>query len=135
MKRAAVGVLMIAAALLSGVTGATGCLVTPVMQFGEGKTARQSQQDIVAEHVAPSSFERSHEFDGKIRTVRIRVWADDAYRAQNLRWQQTFEAELEHANEVLGGMFGVRLVAELRSWSRAAPDATLEDSLRALAEL
>jgi hypothetical protein len=29
----------------------------------------------------------------------------------------------------------VQLVAELRSWSRAAPDATLEDSLQALAEL
>jgi predicted Zn-dependent protease len=62
------------------------------------------------------------------------VWADDAYRAQNLHWQQIFEDQIEHANEVLGGMFGVRLVAELRSWSRAAPDATLEDSLTALAE-
>ncbi|HMG21802.1 MAG TPA: matrixin family metalloprotease, partial [Kofleriaceae bacterium] len=86
-------------------------------------------------HVAPSSYERAHDWDGRISTVRIRVWADDAYRAQNIHWQQTFEDQLEHANEVLGGMFGVRLVAELRSWSRAAPDATLEDSLGALAEL
>jgi hypothetical protein len=111
------------------------CLITPVMHFGEGKSARESQHEIAAEHVAPSSFERSHDWDGRTSNVRIRVWADDAYRAQNLHWQQTFEDSIEHANEVLGGMFGVQLVAEFRSWSRAAPDATLEDSLRALTEL
>jgi hypothetical protein len=105
------------------------------MTFGEGKSASQSQHDLAAEHVAPSSFERSHDWDGRISRVRIRAWADDAYRAQNLHWQQTFEDSLEHANEVLGGMFGVQLVAEFRSWSRAAPGATLEDSLQALAEL
>jgi hypothetical protein len=114
---------------------ASACLITPVMHFGEGKSARESQHDVVAEHVAPASFERAHDWDGNISSVRIRVWADDAYRAQNLHWRQTIEDQLEHANEVLGGMFGVKLVAELRSWSHAAPDATLDDSLQALAEL
>jgi hypothetical protein len=112
-----------------------GCLISPVMQFGEGKSARESQHDLVTAHVAPNSFERAHDWDGKISTARIRVWADDSYRAQNIHWQQTFEDELEHANDVLSGLFGVRLVAELRSWSRAAPEATLEDSMRELAEL
>jgi hypothetical protein len=112
----------------------TGCLITPVMHFGEGKSASESQHAIVSEHVAPSSFERSH-WAGEISSVRIRVWADDAYRAQNVRWQQTFEDQIEYANEILGGLFGVRLVAELRTWPRAAPDATLEDDLRALAEI
>jgi len=129
MKLVLVGVVVVCSYLVGG------CLISPVMQFGEGKSARESQHDIAAEHVAPSSFERSHDWDGRISTVRIRVWADDAYRAQNIHWQQTFGDQLEHANDVLGGMFGVRLVAELRSWSRAAPDATLEDSLGALAEL
>lgn len=129
MKFAVVGVFVVYGCLISG------CLISPVMRFGEGKSARESQHDIAAAHVAPSSFERSHEWDGKISTVRIRVWADDSYRAQNVHWQRTFEDQLEHVNEVLGGLFGVRLVAELRSWSRAAPDATLEDSIRALVEL
>jgi hypothetical protein len=129
MWSAGVGVVVVCSWLASA------CLISPVMHFGEGKSARESQHDIAAEHVAPSSFERSHDWDGRISSVRIRVWADDAYRAQNLHWQQTFEDSLEHANEVLGGMFGVQLVAEFRSWSRAAPDATLEDSLQALAEL
>jgi len=129
MRAAVVGVFAVCGWLASA------CLISPVMRFGEGKSARESQHDVAAEHVAPSSFERSHDWDGRISSVRIRVWADDAYRAQNLHWRQTFEGELEHANEVLGGMFGVQLVAELRSWSRGAPDATLEDSLQALAEL
>lgn len=129
MRSAAVGMFVVCGWLASA------CFITPVMTFGEGKSARESQHEIVAEHVAPSSFERSHDWDGRISSVRIRVWADDAYRAQNVHWQQTFEDSIEHANEVLGGMFGVRLVAEFRSWSRAVPDATLEDSLQALAEL
>jgi hypothetical protein len=127
------GVAVVAVVVSSYFAG--GCLISPVMRFGEGKSARESQRDVAAEHVAASSFERSHDWDGRISAVRIRVWADDAYRAQNIHWQQTFADQLEHANEVLGGMFGVRLVAELRSWSRAAPDATLEDSLAALAEI
>jgi hypothetical protein len=114
---------------------ASACLITPVMHFGEGKSASESQHELASEHVAPTSFERSHDWDGRISSVRIRVWADDAYRAQNLHWQQTFEDQIDHANEVLGGMFGVQLVAEFRSWSRAAPDATLDDSLQALAQL
>jgi predicted Zn-dependent protease len=130
MRSVVVGVMFVVCGSL-----ASACFITPVMTFGEGKSARESQHEIAAEHVAPSSFERSHDWDGRISSVRIRVWADDAYRAQNLHWQQTFEDSLEHANEVLGGMFGVQLVAEFRSWSRAAPDATLEDSLQALAEL
>jgi len=129
MKVAMVGVFVVCGWLASA------CLITPVMRFGEGKSARESQREVAAEHVAPSSFERAHDWDGRISTVRIRVWADDAYRAQNLHWQQTFEDEIEHANEVLGGMFGVQLVAEFRSWPRAAPDATLDDSLHALAQL
>jgi hypothetical protein len=129
MKTVVVGVFVVCGCLTSG------CLISPVMRFGDGKSARESQRDIAAEHIAPSSFERSHEWDGRISAVRIRVWADDAYRAQNIHWQQAFEDQLEHTNEVLRGMFGVRLVAELRTWSRAAPDATVEDSLRELAEL
>jgi hypothetical protein len=129
MKLGLVGSVVVCSYLIGG------CLISPVMRFGEGKSARQSQHDLAADHVAPTAFERSHDWDGRISDVRIRVWADDAYRAQNIHWQQTFEDQLEHANEVLGGMFGVRLVAELRSWSRTAPDATLEDSLGALAEI
>jgi predicted Zn-dependent protease len=129
MRVAAVGLFVVCGWLASA------CFITPVMTFGEGKSASQSQHEVVAEHVAPTSFERAHDWDGRISRVRIRVWADDAFRAQNLHWQQTFGDQIEHANEVLGGLFGVQLVAEFRSWSRAAPDATLDDSLEALARL
>ena len=110
-----------------------GCLISPVMRFGEGKSAHQVQQEGY-ERVTPASFTRGHEWAGEVSTARIRVWADDAYRAQNVHWQQTVQNQLDAANEVLAATFGVRLVADYRVWQRHAADATLEDSLAALGE-
>jgi predicted Zn-dependent protease len=111
-----------------------GCLISPVMHFGGGKSAREAQQEQY-ERVTPASFARHHKWAGDVSTAKIRVWADDAYRAQNLHWQQTFQDELDAANEVLTATFGVRLVADYRVWQRHAPGASLEDSLDALAQV
>ncbi len=67
-------------------------------------------------------------------TRKIRVWADDQYRAQNVRWQQSFEEPLERANLVLTSLFGLRLVPEYREWERHVPGSTLAADLEALAE-
>ena len=53
---------------------------------------------------------------GDVRTAKIRVYADDDYRAQNLRWQQTFGEELDYANAVLEPVLGLHLIAEYREW-------------------
>jgi hypothetical protein len=63
------------------------------------------------------------------------VWADDQYRAQNLRWQHGFDDELAYANEVLGPMLGLRLEADYRSWDHQAPNSTLAEHLAALREI
>lgn len=70
-----------------------------------------------------------------MRTAHIRVYADDDYRGQNARWQQTFGEVLDDANEVLVGDYGVRLVADFRTWDRHVPGAPLADGLAALAAL
>jgi biopolymer transport protein ExbD/TolR/metallopeptidase family M12-like protein len=110
-----------------------GCL-SPVIRFGGGKSAHEVQQEEYG-RVTPTSFAGHREWAGEVSTARIRVWADDAYRAQNLHWQQTIDDQLEAANEVLAATFGVRLVADYRVWQRHAPGASLEESLGALAEL
>jgi len=110
-----------------------GCL-SPVMRFGGGKSVHEVQQEEYG-RVTPTSFAGHHEWAGDVRTARIHVWADDAYRAQNLHWQQTIQDQLEAANEVLAATFGVRLVADYRVWQRHAPGASLEESLDALDEL
>ena len=113
----------------------TGCFAaSPVMRFGEGKTQKQSQEQEYA-RVTPATFADHHEWSGPVSTAKIRVWADDAYRAQNVRWQQTFQEQLDNANDVLAAMFGVRLVADFRPWTRHAPGATLSDTLEALAKV
>ena len=111
-----------------------GCLISPVMHFGEGKSAHQVQQEEYG-RVTPTSFAGHREWGGEVSTAKIRVWADDAFRAQNLHWQQTLQDELDAANEVLAATFGVRLVADYRVWQRHAPGASLEDSLEALAQV
>ena len=110
-----------------------GCL-SPVIRFGGGKSEHEVQQEEYG-RVTPTSFAGHHEWAGDVRTARIHVWADDAYRAQNLHWQQTIEGQIEAANEVLAATFGVRLVADYRVWQRHAPGASLEESLDALDEL
>ena len=111
-----------------------GCIVSPVMHFGSGKSAHEAQQEEYG-RVTPTSFAGQHEWAGEVSTARIRVWADDAYRAQNLHWQQTIQDQLEAANEVLAATFGVRLVADYRVWQRHAPGASLEEAIDALAQV
>jgi len=110
-----------------------GCLISPVMRFGGGKSAHQVQQEEYS-RVTPASFARHHDWGGDVSTAKIRVWADDAYRAQNLHWQQTLQDQLDAANEVLAETFGVRLVADYRVWQRHTPGASLADSLAALTQ-
>jgi biopolymer transport protein ExbD len=71
---------------------------------------------------------------GEVTTRKIRVWADNQYRAQNVKWQEAFEEPLELANLVFTPLFGVRLVAEYAVWERDVPGATLEDAMLALQE-
>lgn len=110
-----------------------GCM-TPVMTFGEGKTAKQAQHDTLVSFL-PAQLSTEGGWRGPIATAKIRVYADERYRAQNLSWRQTFGESLDYANAVLGPSFGVRLVAEYREWNYHAPASTLADDLAALEEL
>ena len=112
---------------------AAGC-ITPVIPFGGGKSPKQAQHDTMTE-LGPASLVPAKTWTGDVAPAKIRVWADDDYRAQNLKWQQTFEAQLELANLVLGAVFGVKLVPEYRSWEHRAVGTRLSDDLEALAEV
>ncbi|HEU0036162.1 MAG TPA: biopolymer transporter ExbD [Kofleriaceae bacterium] len=111
-----------------------GCLVMGGGTFGSGKTAKQAQHDTLSE-MTPTRLVTDEKWHGEVTTKRVRVWADQQYRAQNVRWQRTFEEPLELANLVLTPWFGIRLVAEYNVWDRHTPGSTLADDLLALAEL
>lgn len=105
--------------------------ISPVVHFGEGKTAKQAQHDTMNEF-GPARLATGETWQGEVETRKVRVWADGPYRTQNIRWQATFEQPLELANVVITPLFGLRLVAEYRVWDRDVPGATLEDDLYAL---
>jgi biopolymer transport protein ExbD len=107
-----------------------GC-ISPVMHFGSGKSATQAQHDTL-EEFTPTKLSTEGTWHGPVAEAKIRVYADDEYRAQNIRWQQTFGEELEYANAVLGRQFGVKLVADYRVWNHHAPGHGLPEDLAEL---
>lgn len=109
------------------------CLVTPVMHFGEGKSAKQAQHDTMSE-LGPARLATEEHWRGEITDRKVRVWADNQYRTQNIHWQQTFEESLELTNAVITALYGVRLVPEYMVWDRDVPGATLTDGINALQE-
>jgi len=111
-----------------------GCLVSPVMHFGAGKSAKEAQHDTLAEFM-PAVLSTETTWHGPIATAKLRVYADDEYRAQNLKWEQTFGEELEYVNAVLAAQFGVKLVAEYRVWNHHAPGNGLPEDLEDLRAL
>ena len=107
---------------------------SPVIHFGEGKSAKESQHDRLRE-LTPPVLSQDRRWTAEVRVAKLRVWADDEYRTQNLAWQRVLGEELEYANAVLAPMFGVRFEAEYQAWDRHAPGSTLAEDLQALAEL
>jgi hypothetical protein len=109
-----------------------GCM-SPVMHFGDGKSAHEAQHDTLEEFMpARLSTEGSWHATAD---AKIRVYADDEYRAQNIHWQQVFDQQLEYANAVLGPQFGVHLVAEYRVWNHHAPANGLPEDIEELRAL
>lgn len=114
---------------------AGGCFaMSPVMRFGGGKSETQAQRDM-ATKMTPPALVVDGEWAGAVTTAKIRVYADDDFRAQNVHWQQAFQAQLDYANEVIGSQFGVKLEAEYRTWNRRQVGGTLSDGLAELIKL
>jgi hypothetical protein len=101
------------------------------MHFGAGKSAHEAQHDTLAEFM-PAVLSTEGAWRGPVKDATILVYADDEYRAQNLKWQQTFGEQLEYANAVLGPQFGVHLVADYREWNHHAPANGLPEDLEDL---
>ena len=107
--------------------------MSPVMKFGDGKSAKQAQHDTMASF-GPARLATEKTWNGEVTTKKLRVWADNEYRTQNRDWQRTFEEPLELANVVITPILGLRLVAEYAVWERHEPGATLDDHITALME-
>jgi tetratricopeptide (TPR) repeat protein len=127
--RIAVAVVLASAVAVS----AAGCLISPVIPIGGGKSAKQNQRELLNKQV-PNPLSTAHTWKGDVRVAKLRVWADDEYRAQNVRWQHGVDEQLDDANQVLTPMLGIRLEAEYHAWQHHAPGSSLSDAVHSLAE-
>lgn len=120
-------------AMVAGLVMAVpGCFISPVIPIGSGKSATQVQHEGLGK-LFPAQLAAARKWPGEVRVAKLRVWADDEYRAQNMRWQHGFDEQLDYANQILVPMLGVRLEADYRAWDHHAPSATLMEHLQALA--
>ncbi len=126
--------MSVVARILAGTVLLVCSCFSPVIHFGEGKSAKESQHDRLRE-LTPPVLSQDRRWTADVRVAKIRVWADDDYRTQNLTWQRVFGEQLEYANAVLAPMFGVRFEAEYQAWDRHAPGSTLAEDLQALTEV
>jgi len=72
-------------------------------------------------------------WSGEVRAAKLRVWADEGYRAKNPRWQEELDDDVAYANRVLIPMVGVGLAAEYRAWEHRGQAGELAAELVALA--
>ncbi|HEX5059564.1 MAG TPA: matrixin family metalloprotease [Kofleriaceae bacterium] len=110
-----------------------GC-VSPVKPSGGSASAKRAQREQLNE-LLPVALSTEGPWRGPIVDAKIRIYADDEFRAQNLDWKRTFDDTLEYANAVLGAELGVRLVPDYREWEHHAPGNSLDEDLKELEQL
>lgn len=72
----------------------------------------------------------------KVSTVKVRVYADDDYRAQTINWERKLSVLLRRVNKVLGPTAGLELELErTSSWSRKSSSSDMDAMLAELEEL
>lgn len=87
---------------------------------------RQERRELRA--AVPAPLEASHPWDKDPRPVPVRIWVDEDFRAQNLRWRAEIEEQVDEANQFLVPALGVRLeVSTFEPWAaRSAGRAMAE---------
>lgn len=74
--------------------------------------------------------------EGEPRVARIRVYADEDFRSQHVRWRQEVQEQLDDANQLLVPALGVRLEAvEVKPWAYRSASHELREVIVALEAL
>lgn len=97
---------------------------------------KRSQQR-VAKSLRPARLQQSKAADSQgLRTLRLHVYADADYRAQNQGFRGNLNQLVSNANQMLSGVFAAELKVErTEEWQRACPLADLQACLTELSEL
>jgi hypothetical protein len=124
--------------VLSG--GRVAAMMAAVIALGAGcagspsSAGARSEPQWSARQPFPMLLTARPAWTGDIRAAKLRVWADQDYRAQNPRWQADLDDDLAYANRVLIPMLGVGLAAEYREWDHRVQGDDLAAELAALVQ-
>jgi hypothetical protein len=90
----------------------------------EKATGRPASLDVFE----PAELESRHAAKGAPVTFKLRAYADEEYRAANVRWEQRIRALVGEASDYLADCVGARLEVEsVRRWPRrSAKDGTAQ---------
>jgi tetratricopeptide (TPR) repeat protein len=101
------------------------------LQAGAGATSEAKGS---AGQLFPMLLTARSAWTGETRAAKLRIWADQEYRAQNPRWQEDLDDYVAYANRVLIPMLGVGLVPEYREWDHRVQGDELAGELAALVQ-
>ena len=75
--------------------------------------------------LGPATLEAKSPKEGDPREAKVRIWVDQDFRTQNVRWRAQIEEQIDEANQFLAPALGVRLeIDELKPWEVRQADRT-----------
>lgn len=90
-------------------------------------------QKAAAARYEPAALVSELASDGPVRPVRLRVYADEGYRAGGAGWGARFRRQIEDLNALLERWFAIRFEIEgLHRWERQEPSGSIEPMLKEL---
>ena len=117
-------------AVAATVALAGGCFYTNAFS-NASKMKKIQKRDL--ERALPAVLEVESPVPGEARTAHVRIWVDEDFRAQNVRWRTQIEEQLDEANQFLVPAVGIRLeVKTIEPWPTRSADQRLADVLAAL---
>ncbi|HVV82517.1 MAG TPA: tetratricopeptide repeat protein [Kofleriaceae bacterium] len=117
MSRLPTVALVAIAAVVVG-AGAGGC----------GNAAQVRHDRRWLKELTPPPLGVEHPLGGTPKIARIRVFADEDYRSQHVRWREEIQEQVDDANQLLIPAIGLQLeIAEIKPWAVRSAARELED--------
>jgi predicted Zn-dependent protease len=106
--------------------------MTPPMTIGKKVDQKRLQRNDLAE-ITPAPLESTKPWKGEPRELKVRVYVDEDFRAQTVRWKAQIEEQFDDANQFLVPALGVRLdVVDYKPWAQRSASESMETLLGAL---
>ena len=106
--------------------------MTPPITIGKKVDQKKLQRRELAQ-ITPAPLESTRPWKGEPRRLKVRVYLDEDFRSQTIRWKQQIEEQFDDANQFLEPALGIRLeVVAYKPWAQRSASESMETLVRAL---